>query len=94
MNRRIQSITAAALIELLEDLPGDALVAFATDYGDYCHTEQVHFLQGEVEEKSIERSAYSDSGWAVKEEEEEEELDAEERAEKERNPAPTIWIIN
>jgi hypothetical protein len=63
--RHFRTATREQLIEALEDLPEGALVTFASDYGDHCHTQQAHRLHGEVEEKTLQESAYSDSGWAI-----------------------------
>lgn len=65
MNAKLNTITVAELIETLKGLPEDALVAFASDYGDRCHTMQVHKLNGEAEMMLIEESAYSNSGFAI-----------------------------
>ncbi len=61
----MRTVTAAQLIEELQDIPPDAQVAFSSDYGDYVHTQQVHFLRGNVEETPISKTAYSCSGYAV-----------------------------
>jgi len=63
--KNITSVTAQELIEALQELPPDTQVAFASDYGDHSHTQQVHLLRGEVERRSTRESAYSDSGLAV-----------------------------
>ena len=60
-----KTITVRQLIERLRDEDQDARVVFASDYGDRGNTQQVHFLDGDIEEGFIERSAYSDSGWAL-----------------------------
>lgn len=93
------TITARELIEVLEGLEPDALVAFASDYGDYCHTMQVHGIEGDVEEHLIEESAYSKSGWALNEEDgsEEEEMTEEElkeRDEERANGPVPLYIIS
>lgn len=72
------------MIELLQDIPADAQVAFASDYGDHCHTEQVHTLRGEVEERALYESAYSDSGFAVIKDEDD----------KRTETAPKIFILS
>lgn len=62
----IRTATKEELIEALQDLPDGALVAFSSDYGDICHTQQIHTLRGSVECVAVEESAYSASGFAVK----------------------------
>lgn len=61
----VETITARELIEALQEIPPDATVAFASDFGDHCHTEQLHPLEGHIEKTHAKQSAYSDSGWAV-----------------------------
>lgn len=63
--RQFKSVTVAELIEVLQEQDQEALVTFASDYGDHCHTEQVHALEGDIQEVGLRESAYSDSGWAV-----------------------------
>jgi hypothetical protein len=70
----MRTVTAQQLIEELEQLPPDAPVAFASDYGDHCHTQQVHFLDGDINKTSVGKNAYSNSGYAVTDD----EADAEE----------------
>lgn len=61
----MKTITVAELIVLLEDEDQDARVIFTTDYGDRAHTMQALPLTGECETVTIEKSAYSNSGYAV-----------------------------
>jgi hypothetical protein len=68
--RRFTSITAGELRDLLNDLDKDAIVVFASDYGDHIHTQQVHSISGDFKEEAIYESAYSDSGWAIQEDDE------------------------
>jgi len=75
------TITKEELIEALEDLPDGARVAFASDYGDRCNTQQLHSIEGQIEEKPIHQTAYSDSGYAVDEEETE-------------APTETVYVIS
>ena len=69
MPRTFRSIPLSELRELVNDPTlndqEDVLVTFASDYGDHCHTEQVHSLDGRIELQTIRESAYSDSGFAV-----------------------------
>jgi hypothetical protein len=66
---QIDTISISELIDLLKDysdLHGeDCRVAFSSDYGDRARTQQVVTIHGDIEEETIYKSAYSDSGWAV-----------------------------
>lgn len=55
----------AALEEAREDFGGDKKVVFASNYGDRFRTQQAHGLRGDVEETALVKSGYSDSGYAV-----------------------------
>lgn len=61
----MRTITKAELIEALEELEDDDKVIFSTCYGDYHRTQQALPLKGTVEEVRITKSAYSNSGFAV-----------------------------
>jgi hypothetical protein len=65
----MKSVTVSELIEMLKQYEdndgGDLQVIFSSDYGDHCHTQQVHFIDGIFEDVAIEKSAYSDSGFKV-----------------------------
>ena len=63
--KNLRTITVAKLIELLEGESPDALVIFSTDYGDHHHTPQALPIKGELDTAVIEKSAYSNSGYAV-----------------------------
>lgn len=69
----LKTLTVAQLIDLLQDQDPDARVLFSTCYGDYGRTQQALPLKGQFDEVTIERSAYSNSGFAVAELDEEEE---------------------
>lgn len=71
MPRTLRTITKRELIERLEDsdAPDDALVIFSTDYGDRGNTQQALGISGEIEEVLIHESAYSNSGFAIAEDE-------------------------
>lgn len=69
----MRTITVQQLRDLLEDEDPDALVIFSADYGDYHRTAQALPLKGEVEEVEIEKSAYSNSGYAIAESDEDAE---------------------
>jgi len=68
MATTFKTITKAALLEALEDLDDNDSIAVASDYGDRCHTQQLHRLKGNIEEVKVRESAYSDSGFAVADE--------------------------
>lgn len=62
-------LTAAQLIDVLTDMPPDAVVVFGCDYGDIGHTEQALVVR-KVEElehdrERLARSDYSNSGLAI-----------------------------
>lgn len=78
--RTLKTITVRELIELLQGEDGDKKVIFTTDYGDYHHTPQALGIEGNCEEITISKSAYSNSGWQL---DDEEEMDDEEIDEKE-----------
>lgn len=66
----MRSITVERLIELLEGEDPEALVIFTADYGDHHHTQQALPLRGEIETVAIEKTGYSNSGYAIVEDEE------------------------
>lgn len=80
---RFRTITAKVLREALADLDDDALVVFSSNYGDHGRTEQVHFLDGEIEERHVKESGYSESGFALVDQDDEPEEDA-----------PTVHVIS
>jgi hypothetical protein len=66
------SITLGELEELVKDyirVHGDEsrekLIAFASNYGDRGRTQQIHDLEGEIEEMAIDASGHSESGYAL-----------------------------
>lgn len=61
-------ITVADLIERLQEMPQDAVILFASDYGDRGHTTQVvpvTEVNEMTDEQCITKTAYSDSGMAI-----------------------------
>ena len=64
----LRTITVRELIDLLEGEDEQALVIFTADYGDHYHTAQALPLRGECEAVTIEKSAYSNSGFAIEDE--------------------------
>lgn len=69
MTRRLRTITAGEMLDLLENLVREAgpdvEVVFSADYGDMGQTEQAIGIAGEYAKVSLAESAYSDSGWEV-----------------------------
>lgn len=62
---QIDTITVGELIDLLKGYDENMQVAFSCNYGDRARTQQVVRIRGDVEEETLYKSAYSDSGWAV-----------------------------
>lgn len=65
MARTFQTCTVQDLLDALEGQDPEALVCFASNYGDRGNTQQVHALDGNVEPEKLSATAYSDSGWAI-----------------------------
>lgn len=65
----MKTMTVRQLRNLLEGEDDGRPVIFSTDYGDYHRTLQALPLSGDVELVHIERSAYSNSGYALVREE-------------------------
>jgi len=84
--RRFETITKAELISALSNLADDDRIAFASDYGDRCHTQQVHALRGELQDAVIKESAYSDSGFAIE--------DAEDAEEHGVEADQKVWVLS
>lgn len=61
----MRTITVAELRDLLDGEDDEALVIFSTSYGDYGRTQQALPIDGEIERRRIEESAYSNSGYAL-----------------------------
>lgn len=61
----MKTITVRELREALEGQDDDTPVLFTTCYGDHSRTQQALPLRGEVDTVTIEKSAYSNSGWAI-----------------------------
>lgn len=61
------ALTVRDLIVMLEDMPSDAPVLFACDYGDYHHTQQALPIVTAVQLRmgNLSESAYSRSGIAL-----------------------------
>ena len=70
-------MTVRDLIDELSTFDEDAIVVFACDYGDICHTQQALPVSSAAEidpdEERVVRSAYSQSGLAVEEVERDED---------------------
>jgi hypothetical protein len=65
MKTQFRTTTKAELIAALDDLNDNDLVAFASNYGDITSTMQVHPISGNIDEHRLCESAYSDSGYAI-----------------------------
>ena len=85
----LQTLTVKELIEVLENEDPEMPVVFASDYGDIGHTQQVHGIDGEIEEEPIHESAYSHTGWAVPNHDRERPEDADE----EEDDAPRVLVL-
>lgn len=76
-----RALTVRDLITALKDLGPDHLdnpVIFTSDYGDHCHTQQVHTLNDGATEAcrgDLSESGYSHSGIAYKEDDDEDEME-------------------
>lgn len=77
MARQFNSITVEDLINQLKDLPQDAKIGFACNYGDYGRTMQVLPFGEEPELVFVQESAYSQSGFAIDKSREADEVDEE-----------------
>lgn len=86
----LRTQTVLQLRNLLADYDDNQLVAFSSDYGDHCHTEQALPIEGYAELKLISESGYSESGYAVLDE----EPDAEERELDDFKEPQEVLIIN
>jgi hypothetical protein len=62
-----KTITVGELMQLLSDYDPETQVIFATNYGDRARTQQAHAIRGEAEEVTLHESGYSDSGFAIDE---------------------------
>lgn len=61
-------MTAGEMVRALRGVPEDTKLVFVSNYGDYGHTEQIHFLKSMDSMDYTERlykTAYSDSGLAI-----------------------------
>lgn len=74
---KLRTVTVRELIEMLEDEQPDMKVLFSTDYGDIIHTRQALPIAGDFELMQVRKSAYSNSGYALREDEEDEVEDGE-----------------
>lgn len=64
MPRTIHTMTVERLLRHLKDQDPKALVVFAYDYGDRCHTQAVSGIRT-VDTAEVVESAYSGSGLAL-----------------------------
>ncbi len=84
MNHEVQQVmgsamTAKQMIEMLEDMPPDAVVFFSCNYGDHSRTQQALPIESveESEVKYLYDTAYSQSGIALREDQGSDEDDEE-----------------
>lgn len=87
--RNLSGLTVEELIAKLEELPQDARVFFACDYGDYSHTQQALPVDSveELTENELEESGYSHSGVALR------DPDHEDEDEKGSDEDPTPIVV-
>lgn len=64
-----RTLTVRQLIERLEGEDPEAKVVFVSNYGDHARTQQAHFLEGRLDYAQLEESAYSESGYALRRDE-------------------------
>ena len=83
---KFRTITKAELVDRLQDLNDDAPIAFVSDYGDIVHTQQVHSIQGCIDEVVLEESGYSISGFAVEDDPETDEF--------REKPAQKVFVLS
>lgn len=69
----LRTITVKKLIEALQNEDPEARVVFCANYGDRAQTLQALPLRGNVESVTLQTSAYSDSGYAIVEDDEEDD---------------------
>lgn len=69
---KMRTLTVAELLELLEGQDPEASVIFSTCYGDYHRTQQALPITGrDIRTVTICESGYSNSGFAIVEDEDE-----------------------
>jgi len=87
-----RGITAQELREELAECDPNAIVVFACDYGDICHTKQALPISRveELDENALYESAYSNSGVAVVDDEDDD--DDEDTRKKLDNPKPVVIL--
>ena len=88
----LHTLTVKELIEVLENEDQDMPVVFASDYGDYSHTIQVHAIDGKVDEEPIHETAYSRSGWAIPNHDRD-EYDDEADADENDDKKPRVLVL-
>lgn len=67
----LKTLTVRELIDRLQEEDPDMPVVFTADYGDRGHTEQAIPIRGRIEETGLSRTAYSDSGYKLDDENDE-----------------------
>lgn len=88
---RFKTITVRELrAKLFEIEDQEALVVFTADYGDHSHTPQALPIEGELEEDvALSESAYSSSGWRLRDPDYDSERDEPEGQDK----SPRVVVI-
>lgn len=76
--KTLRTLNVGQLKQLLDGYDDDQPVIFTANYGDYSRTEQALPLRGFIEESRITKSAYSDSGFTLSDEDSREGMLAEE----------------
>lgn len=82
------TMSVSELIVELQQFDGDELVVFQYDYGDHHHTQAVGGINV-AEVRPLEESAYSHSGWAIKEDDDCDEADRDDDDEEEGDAPET-----
>lgn len=62
----METITVSELIKVLADADPNAKVVFTSNYGDRNRTQQAHGIHGDLRVRTLKESAYSESGYAVR----------------------------
>lgn len=73
----MKTITVAELIAVLQNEDPALPVVFSSDYGDHAHTQQAHAIGGQCETVHLSATAYANSGFAVADNNDDDQSDAE-----------------
>jgi len=84
------TVTLRALIESLQEAEEehgpDVPIVFSSDYGDLCHTQQAHSLDGNVKVTSLKESGYSCSGYRITDEDDDDHDGTDESSTEQESP--------